>query len=462
MTKVKLTTTILKNQIKKPNTEIQDTEVPGLKLKVGKKASTFNFEKRIRGQKGSPIQVKIGRYPTITLDYARTEARRLAELCERGIDPRGRKVFVDDKQPITLNDALAKFLKEQTDLKERTKREYRSILKHQVPECWLDRDFRLISPDMIAKQFHSVRDNGVRSQCWKFLAVLSSIWNGVSRHFKDSNGNRIFKKAENPAQLAKELLKEEGVGKDEPERIVIKDEKLGCFITTVEKLRDESTTVSEINICNLVLLSLFTGFRFVEAQTLRWEDIDLENGFIHLSGKDERTETAFTGTKNHQDHSIPLSTYPWDLLKRLKEASKSPYVFPSVFDPAKPVNRDARVTNKISEMVGFHFSPHSTRRTLASVAHHVSIGYLTIKRMLNHSTKTRDVTGHYIRDEFSTGELRKAFQTVCDYMIDSRNEYRSPTASKAQTALEKLKLYAATLGFDPETVTARPLLREVV
>ena len=461
MTKVKLTTTVLKNQIKKPNTEIQDTEVPGLKLKVGKKASTFNFEKRIRGQKGSPIQVKIGRYPTITLDYARTEARRLAELCEKGIDPRN-KCIVDGNESVTLNQAVEKFWEERKDLKARTKKDYQDVLKHQVPENWLDRDFREITPDMIVEQFKVIHDSGVRSRCWKFLSVISSIWNGTGRHFKDTNGNRILKKAENPAQLAKDSLKEDGTKKDVPKRIVVKDEDLGRFIATVEELRDRSKSISEVNICNLVLLSLFTGFRFIEAQTLRWEDIDLENGYINLSGKDERAETAFTGTKNHQDHSIPLSTYPWDLLKQLKDTSESPYVFPSVFDPTKPVNRDARVTNKVSEMVGFHFSPHSTRRTLASVAHHVNIGYLTIKRMLNHSTKTRDVTGHYIRDEFSTGELRKAFQTVCDYMIDSRNEYRSPTASKAQTALEKLKLYAATLGFDPETVTARPLLREVV
>ena len=456
MAKVKFSTTELNKRMKQRGSEIQDSAVPGLKFRAGKHRCTFNFEKRIRGQKGSAIQVRIGEYPTVSLEYARSEARRLANLCDRGIDPRNKW-----EGGVTLEQAVEKFWEIKKDLKAHTKKDYREVLRHQVPEEWLKMDFRKITSEMVREQFNVIRDSGIRSRCWKFISFLSSVWNGTGRHFRNTNGERILKKAENPAQLAKDHLKEEGLRKDIPKRPVIRDEHLGQFIAIVEEMRDTARSESKAGLCNLILLSLFTGFRFVEAQCLQWENMDLQEGYILLKGEDNSPNTAFDGTKNHQDHWIPLSTYPWELLKTIKAHSVSPYVFPSVTDHKKVIVRDFRVLQEITGKMGTHFSFHATRRTFASVANHIGISYLTIKRMLNHSTRGGDVTRLYIRDEFSSRELRDDFQKVCDYILDRAEAYRNPQ-SNTECPLRKLRLYAERLGFDPDTVTAAPLFREVV
>jgi len=65
-----------------------DTNQMGLKLKIGKVKKTFILEKRIAGQKGSAVVVKLGTFPTMTVDHVRKEANRISSLCEQGIDPR--------------------------------------------------------------------------------------------------------------------------------------------------------------------------------------------------------------------------------------------------------------------------------------------------------------------------------------------------------------------------------------
>ena len=65
-----------------------DSKTPGLKLKVGKTKKTFLLEKRISGSNGSAMVRKLGTFPTMTVEDVRKEARRIASLCEQGIDPR--------------------------------------------------------------------------------------------------------------------------------------------------------------------------------------------------------------------------------------------------------------------------------------------------------------------------------------------------------------------------------------
>ena len=69
----------------------KDSEVPGLQFKVGAKRSVFQFEKRISGRKGSPITMTIGAFPVISIEEARQEARRLANLCEKALIRERRK-----------------------------------------------------------------------------------------------------------------------------------------------------------------------------------------------------------------------------------------------------------------------------------------------------------------------------------------------------------------------------------
>ena len=114
---------------------LKDTEVIGLKFKVGKRRSAFQFEKRISGRKGAPITITIGAFPAISIEDARQQARGYATLCEKGLDPRKPKNNVETEQArVPLRDALDKFFELKAELAPRTIQTYHEIVKYHFPE----------------------------------------------------------------------------------------------------------------------------------------------------------------------------------------------------------------------------------------------------------------------------------------------------------------------------------------
>ena len=66
----------------------------------------------------------------------------------------------------------------------------------------------------------------------------------------------------------------------------------------------------------------------MELRTLKWSQVDLKEGLIHLIGKE---------TKNHRSRTIPLTSAAISAFETLKRNKKdSDYVFPSRNDPSKP------------------------------------------------------------------------------------------------------------------------------
>lgn len=67
-------------------TTVTDGEVPGLRVVVGKKSSTYRLVARVAGVK--PITVTIARTDEVSLAAARDRARELRMEMRQGIDPR--------------------------------------------------------------------------------------------------------------------------------------------------------------------------------------------------------------------------------------------------------------------------------------------------------------------------------------------------------------------------------------
>ncbi len=443
-------------------TTVRDTEEKGLRFKVGKQRSVFLFEKRISGRKKTPpVTITIGAFPAITLEEARQQARVLASLCEKGIDPR-QGPEQETRPIVTLRMAVDKFLEvKKQQIGAKCWGKYESVIRHHLPRCWYPLDINTITEDMLLEQFHVIRQNH-RFQCWGFFKVYSNMWNTTKPYFRDGKNQRIL--GANPIPEARKLLGK--LKRDPPKRPVIPATLLGKFVVTVEGLRSGklSTTSSRSGrppapsvrrICDIVLLSLFTAFRLTEMRCLRWEYVNLEHGIIFLPGKDD--VGAFKGTKNSHDHWLPLSSYAWDLLKWIERErdSTSPYVFPSVYDPEKPISRNRAVCEHISRLVGSRFSPHMCRRTFASVADEAGLGFLKVKRLLNHAFQG-GVTGGYVVPGFNPAKERESMQLVCDYILEQRaahlGDAKAEKGIDKQAAIAKLRRYARELGLDPDEV----------
>ena len=88
-------------------TDYTEQKIPGFGLRVnpGGSATFFVAYRMPGGKKG---RFKIGRYPTVDLKTAQTEARRIVALVAQGIDPQEeRRLAKQDEQ--TVGDLIALF-----------------------------------------------------------------------------------------------------------------------------------------------------------------------------------------------------------------------------------------------------------------------------------------------------------------------------------------------------------------
>jgi integrase len=100
----------------------------------------------------------------------------------------------------------------------------------------------------------------------------------------------------------------------------------------------------------IVLLVQTGGRTYSEGFSLRWDQVDLENGVIHL-GYEVKTEASA--------QPVPLTALAGQVLKCWKSelASKSPYVFPSPKDLTKPIGSVKRAWRTTLKRAGVPYLP---------------------------------------------------------------------------------------------------------
>lgn len=426
---IRFNKTTLSRLMDRVGKKFKDSEVAGLQFRVGKKRAVFYFEKRIANSSRSALTMKIGAFPVVSIDQARRQAREWANLCERGIDPRSQRR--QEVNEVTLRQAVEVFFREKQEIGFRTRKKYRDILKHQFAPKWFDQNVTEISAEDLVAQFHQARKTA-KNRCWEMLKLYQNIFHTTSHHFKDSCGDKIW--VINSVPEVRILLN--SIVREEPKRTFVSKPDLGKLVVSLEQFSQVQPKIQESfpqSVCTesaqqmyrICLLCLFTGMRFIEAQFLKWEYLDLDRGLLFLPGRTSDPEKGFEGTKNRKDHEIPLPKYSWNQLQELasKRSSMNPFIFCISGNSHDPVARNNRAISTFSKKVlGFPFAPHACRRALATIAHDLEIPFLVIKRMLNHSLKG-DVTAGYISPNFDPERLRGYFQSVEDEILKSRSEY---------------------------------------
>ena len=198
---------------------------------------------------------------------------------------------------------------------------------------------------------------------------------------------------------------EEYIIKDQPVRILnakndwnkikprtchVEEEYLGvCFKTLIEHYDGSSfkQTPYSNNARDILLLFMFAGVRLNEAQTLRWEDVDLGAARI-----------VFKAIKNGSDYHMPTGKILQAILsERCKLSYGEQWIFPSDLQRNDDHVKDLSESYKsISHKAGMHITPHDLHRTFGTVANCLNVSYPVLKRMLNHREvkSSDDVTIH--------------------------------------------------------------------
>ena len=118
-------------------------------------------------------------------------------------------------------------------------------------------------------------------------------------------------------------------------------------------------------------------------------------------------------TKNHQDHTLPLSDFLFDLLQRRKGGAVNEYVFHGAKGVGRIIEQRKTMTPVIEES-GVSFSIHDLRRTFITIAESLDISSYALKHLLNHKM-ANDVTAGYII--FDAERLRVPMQKITDHML---------------------------------------------
>lgn len=370
--------------------------VPGLQVRVtANGAKTFCVFKRVAG--GKPERITIGKYPAITIDHARKEAKKHVAKLAQGESPAAAK-REDNAAKQTLAEAVVEYLQKKRrrdglPLKQRTHDDYMAMIAPGRLTAAGKRTRGGTLATLANKPIHSITAGDIKAlhaenlqrgerQAIFALQTLRAVlrWHVVKIEndpfSKETQGkNRIVI----PATRASD---------PEPVEKVLHD--LGGFWRALQGMPQTPAT-------DYLQFLLLTGCRAGEPRQITMANVDLAAGRVVLRD-----------TKNRTDHVLRLSKQALAIVERAAEGKAgTDRLFPvSIVEVNKTAHELVRLT-------GLAFTPKMARSVFSSVAEEL-VTASTLKRLINHK-QASDIAGtHYIRKQ--EDQLRAGWQAVADFL----------------------------------------------
>jgi integrase len=207
------------------------------------------------------------------------------------------------------------------------------------------------------------------------------------------------------------------------QRIILTNPTNGCALPKVEHKEMHTIPAEQLNaflreaknsgVYELYYLDLATGLRRGELLGLKWSDIDLKTGIIHVKRQVARVNGEIKEvplkTKNSY-RNIAISKAAVEMLSEMKSRNLSEYVFPSA--TGEPISPDS-VNNMLHRVLKRAGLPsirfHDMRHTFATLALQNGVDIKTVSGMLGHFSAgfTLDTYAHV-----TTGAQREAANTM--------------------------------------------------
>ena len=370
----------------------RDSKTPGLQLMVTDKGTkTFYLYKKIQGR---PTRIKLGHYPDITPNKARSKAYKTLGKLADGIDPTTQKKS-KRAEKITLLEVLDDYLKYKK-LKDSTIYDYRNTVTNALGK-WLHRPIITITPEKVMRKHRKLTDTSGPAYANNALRILRALYNYVRDEFEDEKGRSLF--PENPVRR---LSQTRSWNRLQRRQTVIHSVQLPKWWEAVNQLRVEPFGTPANTVGDFLLVLLFTGLRRMEAAKLKKTDIELD-----------AQRLIVRDTKNHETHVLPLTDFLFDLFQSRMEAVRGEYIFPGNDGVGYFIEPRAQI-QKVINASGVTFTPHDLRRTFATAAEEIGVPPYTLKRLLNHKMGD-DVTAGYVVSDLPM--LRGPMQSITDALL---------------------------------------------
>lgn len=378
----------------------RDSELMGFGLRVGKSKKVFFAEAKLDGK---TIRKSIARHNVISVDDARAQAKKILAEVANGKNPFD-EIKARRSNIITVKEVLEDYISTRVNLKPSTIQDYRQTFKTYIGD-WQNKPLKEITKDMIEIRFRQIGENSP-AQANKVMRNFRAVYNYAMVKYEDSQGESIFRS--NPVKRISQLRMWYRVNR---RNTLIKHYDLAPWYQAVNSLTNDHVAPNRETVRDFLLFVLLTGLRRREAAALTWNRVDFK----------DKTFTVIE-TKNHTDHTLPLTDYLFDLLAVRKSKAVNQYVFPNEFGTGM-LNDPKKQIKKVVDDSGVSFTTHDLRRSFITIAESLDISAYSLKRLLNHKM-TNDVTAGYIITDVE--RLRAPMQKITDYILKCISKKETP------------------------------------
>ena len=302
-------------------------------------------------QGGRLRRLTIGTYPELTLADAREQAKGALHEAARGADPAAEKKA--ERLAETFGELAHAYLEKYATVRKRSWRQDARCIKRELLPRWRNRKARDIKRRDVIALLDTIAERGAPIQANRVLALVRKIFNwGISRDIVESN----------PCAQVK------GPGKEQQRERVLSETELRAIWLAFDKL--------DPIIGAMFKLRLLTAQRGGEVESMRWEDLDLVNGWWTIPGH---------VAKNGRSHRVPLSSPAlWVLEDLQRHTSDSIWVFPSPTRRNQHISNVQKAAERVRGLSDTSFVLHDMRRTAASLMTGMGISRLVVAKVLNH------------------------------------------------------------------------------
>jgi integrase len=387
-----------------------DTELSGFGVLCSGVTDAKTYIAQARLRNGNRRRITIGRCDRLKVGQARDKARELLAQMALGEDPKAKS------SALTLEEAFDRYLASRKSLKDSSKDDYRTNLKHL--DDWRKKTLGEITPDMVEARHALIAEE---TQAAKKAALVKARRKDETRKNEDpsfvpptrpevspraghalaNKTMRVFRAIYNHAEARNDDLPTNPVRRLKrnfykvPRRDrVIKFEQFPAFFAALDDL--DNTIAADY-----IKFLLFTGLRRREAAALKWSEIDFGNKTFTIPG---------AKTKNGKSLTLPMSDLVHALLVKRRAVGKSgdDFVF---FANSKSghIEEPKFAFDQVEAATGIKSSPHDLRRAYATTADSCELSTLAIRALMNHAPPS-DVTSGYII--LSAERLRRPAELV--------------------------------------------------
>lgn len=352
----------------------RDEDMPGFAVRATRKCKSYILEKRVGGVNR---RITIGKCSEMSLESAKTQAFIMLGEIAKGNDPRT-GVRINILGDVTLREVLQKFL-EIKPIREDTRRNYFYAVNRHFND-WLDMPITSITKDMVEQRHNDLTVSPNRlgtsghGRANNALKKLSTLINFAADRYGTEDEPLI---KTNPVSR---LSRNRSWHRIYPRQGIISDTKLRDWYRAVGTLQHQVAR-------DFMLFLLLSGMRFGECRKLQWCHVDFKNKILVVPRE---------LTKSDREHSLPLSDFMVDLLrKRYIAREQSDWIFQSIRLKNRPISASAGMVGRVRAKSGIVFTFHDLRRTFLTMGEKLDVPPYALKRLVNHSV-SNDMTGRYL------------------------------------------------------------------